>query len=80
MVFISGGNPFRNNARPQRYQTPHAETGSGVKTPAEASEPVGIEDKIGSARLYLNKLLRPAGHPSLAIFSYHFGEASKSIQ
>jgi hypothetical protein len=47
---------------------------------ASWSEKARIQGKRPSGRLYLNKLLRRRGDASLAILTYHFEQATYSVQ
>jgi hypothetical protein len=71
MSSSTSANPSRNAASPQRYQTPHAETAAATAIAPFARHWAAIQGKPASARLYLNKLLRPGSDASLAILTYH---------
>jgi hypothetical protein len=54
--------------------------GSTRNLAASWSEKAWIQGKRPSGRLYLNKLLRRRGDASLAILTYHFEQATYSVQ
>jgi hypothetical protein len=64
MVFTSGGNLFRNDGRPQRYQTPHAETGLAAKAPVEAANLLALKaESVQPGFTLTSYCVPPAIHP-----------------
>jgi hypothetical protein len=57
-----------------------SDCGSTRNLAASWSEKACIQGKRPSGRLYLNKLLRRRGDASLAILTYHFEQATYSVQ
>jgi hypothetical protein len=76
----------RNQALPQRYQTPHAIGTSAAKrclpprTDDYPDRAPAFSRLTGSDRLYLNKLLAATVDASLAFLPYHIEKGPYSIQ